>query len=89
MRNKKIFICDCSSIEHQIIIHSDDEEIYFQFYVENYLPFYQRLINFFCFLFKKSSYYHDSSYIIINHEEEKELKNHLETINYEIEKNKQ
>jgi len=86
MKNKKIFICDCNSIEHQIIIHSDDENIYFHFHIDNYLPFYKRFVNFFCFLFKNNHYYNDGSYIIINHDEEKELKNHLEKINHEFEK---
>jgi len=85
MKNKKIFICDCSSIEHQIMVHQDDENIYFHFYIENYLPFYQRLINFFFFLFKKPVHYYNDSCIIINHDEERNLKNHLETIMYEIE----
>jgi hypothetical protein len=88
MKNKKIFICDCHSIEHQVIIHSDDEMIYFHFYIENYLPFYKRLVNFFYFIFKKPGHYHDGSYIIINSDEEKELKNHLKIINYDIESKK-
>jgi hypothetical protein len=88
MKNKKIFICDCNSIEHQMIIHSDGEDIYFHFYIENYLSFYKRLINFFYFLFKKPSYYHNGSYIIINHTEEKDLKKHLENIISAIEEKK-
>ena len=67
-----------------MVIHSSDETVYFQFYIENYLLFYQRLINFFFFLFKKPNYYYNNSCIIINHNEEKELKIYLETVDGEI-----
>lgn len=81
MENKKIFLCDCHTLEHQLVIHQIDEDVYFHFYISPpFLPFFQRIKNFFSFVFKKKKKYDDNMYIIFNKNEEKAILDYLEEI---------
>ena len=81
MENKKIFLCDCHTLEHQLVIDQIEEDVYFHIHISlSFLPFHQRLINFFYFLFKKKIKYDDNIYIIFNKKEEESILIYLEEI---------
>lgn len=83
--NNKIFICECGLIDHQLVIshfNDDDvdEDIYFQFHVEQTVGFFDKLMNFLPFIFKWQKYVDDSQYLIFTKKTETEIKNHLKQI---------
>ena len=84
MKNRKVFLCDCHSIEHQLTVDVMDTTAYFHFYLEDYLSFYKKIINFFYFVFFNKKKFDDKVYIMLNKEEEKELKAHLDFLLTEI-----
>lgn len=81
MKNK-IFICDCHAIDHQLVISNidNDEDIYFQFHIDDAISFIDKLKNFLPFIFKWQKKIDDNQYIIFSKETELEIKNHLKII---------
>jgi hypothetical protein len=78
--NSKIFICDCNSIDHQLVITDDNENIYFLFHLEDYNTFWHKLKKFIPFLFKWENKSEDGNYIIFSKKTEIEIKKYLQSI---------
>lgn len=83
MMKNKIFICDCYSVDHQLVIghiDGDDEDIYFNFHIDRNVTFWDKLINFLPFIFKWQKRVDDGHYLIFNRQTEGEIKRHLKKI---------
>ena len=85
MEDKQIFICDCHSMEHQIVVNQVDDMVFFNFYIDINQPFYKRLVNCFSLIFLNKKIFEEDIFIILNENEEKKLKKYLEFLLYKIE----
>lgn len=77
-----LFICDCSDIEHQMIVSSDPEEtekeIYIAIHLSDYINIFQRLWIGVKYIFGKKSKYGNWDVLILNQKEIIRLKEILE-----------
>lgn len=77
-----VFICKCYSPEHSFIFmyDEDDNELYFEVHLSNYLPFYKRVIQGFRYMFGYKSKYGNFDSVIIKPEDADKLINYLKKL---------
>ena len=87
MKDKNIMVCECSSVEHQIVfskIYSNDEDkqIYCHIYLTDYPSFFKRILIGIKYIFGyKCKYGHWDEFILSNkHSDDlKEMSDYLKT----------
>ena len=80
-RDKKdILICECGSLEHQIVIaeYPEYEEVYVEVHLSNYMNFWQRLVAGVKYIFGHRSKFGEFDSIIIRREDHQLLIDLLE-----------
>lgn len=70
--NPELFLCECSSAEHQLIVTKDNDYVYFQLHLAM-LPWWKRLILGVKYIFGYRSKYGDFDEIIFNPETARKL----------------
>lgn len=65
--NPELFLCECGSAEHQLIVTKDNEFIYFQFHLAM-LPWWRRLVLGVKYILGYRSKYGDFDEIVFNPE---------------------
>ncbi len=77
--NKKLFVCECGSIEHQMVFmyendeKHDIEEVYLEVHLNNYMGFWKRLVHGIKYIFGFQSKYGAFDSIILDPDDYKEF----------------
>jgi len=79
---KDILICDCSSVEHQVVITHDSEEnmVYLHIHLQSYDSFWKRLVRGIKYIFGYKSRYGDWDEIILNPEDKSKIEEIVKTL---------
>ena len=84
--NEFLFLCECSSCEHQFIVRwdNDDKEVYISIHLANYLGFWKRLLEGIKYIFGHKCRYGQFDEIILRKEDADNLQkivDHLKKCN--------
>ena len=69
----ELFVCECESVDHQLIITSDPDEdaIFFSIYLTTYRPWFERLKAAFNYVFRNRRIEFDE--VILDHADQERL----------------